>query len=339
MLALLKVKTVNLSERCLGFGGRALAQSGYKRLQRFFRAFALDEAQLARVVVSWMQIPDGWVLSLDRTTWKFGTHWYNILTLGIVHQGVAFPVLWWMLGAIGEMAHRFNATRLRLDVGVALPFDEYLSDQNEGTKVLSETRSFTYRGQQIEMETQAIKVLPEGAGLVQWRKFQALRRGESADRTYVVVLAGHRDLTFLVFRQGKPPTGEPSGTVRLGYLEYLQSIAQGMCKPESSYLFDALLRGSETVAFPDQPGKVFQLSDRKHKAEAFYWEQIRHHLSDKFAALDFPSYEVLVGGGTALTFLRPKLEEFLTKLPWCNGQLVASIVAGSRDGNAVGFGS
>ena len=220
-----------------------------------------------------------------------------------------------MLGAIGEMAHRFNVTRLRLDVGVALPFDEYLSDQNEVTKVLSETRSFTYRGQQIEMETQAIKVLPEGAGLVQWRKFQALRRGESADRTYVVVLAGHRDLTFLVFRQGKPPTGEPSGTVRLGYLEYLQSIARGMCKPDSLYLFDALLRGSETVAFPDQPGKVFQLSDRKLRAEAFYWEQIRHHLSDKFAALDFPNYEVLVGGGTALTFLRPKLEEFLSKLP------------------------
>jgi hypothetical protein len=26
-----------------------------------------------------------------------GNHWYNILTLGIVHEGVAFPVLWWML--------------------------------------------------------------------------------------------------------------------------------------------------------------------------------------------------------------------------------------------------
>ena len=102
LLALLKVKTVNLSELCLGFGERALAESSYKRLQRFFRGFALDQAQLAHVVVRWMQIPEGWVLSLDRTTWKFGNHWYNILTLGIVHQGVVFPVLGWMLDKRGN---------------------------------------------------------------------------------------------------------------------------------------------------------------------------------------------------------------------------------------------
>lgn len=102
LLALLKVKTVNLSALSLGFGGHALAQSSYKRLQRFFRGFALDQAQLARVVVSWMQIGGDWVLSLDRTTWKFGSHWHNILTLGIVHQGVAFPVLWWLLDKKGN---------------------------------------------------------------------------------------------------------------------------------------------------------------------------------------------------------------------------------------------
>jgi len=39
LLALLKVKTVNLSELCLGFGGKALPESSYKRLQRFFREF------------------------------------------------------------------------------------------------------------------------------------------------------------------------------------------------------------------------------------------------------------------------------------------------------------
>ena len=220
-----------------------------------------------------------------------------------------------ILGAIGEMAHRLNRVKLPLAIGVALPFDEYLSDQHEVMKRLTETRSLVYRGKQIELEPRVIKVLPEGAGLVQWRKLQAVRRGEPAHQTYVVVLVGYRDLTFLVFRQGKPPTGEPSGTVRLGYLEYLQSLSKTMCKPDSPYLFDALLQGSETVAFPDQPGKVFELSDRKQQAESFYWEQVRHHLSDKFAALDIPKYEVLVGGGTALTFLRPKLEEFLTQLP------------------------
>lgn len=102
LLALLKVKTVNLSELCLGFGGKALPESSYKRLQRFFREFALDYTELATLVTSWMQIPGTWVLSLDRTTWKFGSHWHNILTLGIVHEGVAFPVLWWLLDKKGN---------------------------------------------------------------------------------------------------------------------------------------------------------------------------------------------------------------------------------------------
>ena len=102
LLALIKVKTVNLSELALGFGGRALSESHYKRLQRFFRHFDLDYTDIAQVVVNWMQIPQPWVLSVDRTTWEFGTRCYNILTLGIVHEGIAFPVLWWMLKKKGN---------------------------------------------------------------------------------------------------------------------------------------------------------------------------------------------------------------------------------------------
>lgn len=102
LLALLKVKSVNLSELSLGFGGLALPESSYKRLQRFFRGFDVDYAVIAKAVVAWMKIPQPWVLSLDRTTWEFGRHIYNILTLGVVHEGVAFPLLWWMLDKKGN---------------------------------------------------------------------------------------------------------------------------------------------------------------------------------------------------------------------------------------------
>ena len=98
LLALLKVKTVNLSELALGFEGKAKTDSKYKRLQRFFRGFELDYEVIAKLVISWMQIPQPWVLSIDRTSWEFGSHCYNILSIGVVHQGVAFPLLWWMLG-------------------------------------------------------------------------------------------------------------------------------------------------------------------------------------------------------------------------------------------------
>ena len=102
LLALLKVKTVNLSELAVGFGGKALKESNYKRLQRFFRNFELDYLEIAKIVVGWVNIPQPWVLSLDRTTWEFGKHCYNILTVGIVHEGVAIPLLWWMLPKKGN---------------------------------------------------------------------------------------------------------------------------------------------------------------------------------------------------------------------------------------------
>jgi hypothetical protein len=220
-----------------------------------------------------------------------------------------------VLGAIGEFAHRSRIFDLKIDVGIALPFDEYLSEQHEVSNQLTSVNSFVYRGQTINLAIDHLKVLPEGAGLVQWRKMQAIQQGQPTNKSYVVVIVGHRDLTFLIFRQGKPPTGEPSGTARMGYLEFLQSVAQGICKPENPYLFEALLQGRDTVAFPDQPGKVFDLSDRVRRSEDFYWEQVKHHLSEKFAYLDLPSYEILIGGGTAHTVIKAQLNDLLSSLP------------------------
>ncbi len=102
LLALVKVKTVNLSELALGIEGKAQAASKYKRLQRFFRGFEIDYTVIAKLVISWMAIPQPWVFSIDRTTWEFGSHCYNILSVGVVYQGVAFPLLCWMLNKKGN---------------------------------------------------------------------------------------------------------------------------------------------------------------------------------------------------------------------------------------------
>ena len=72
-------------------------ESHYKRQQRFFRAFELDYGGIAKLVVDWMNIPEPWVLAVDRTQWDVGTTTVNILTLGVVHEGIAFPLVWMML--------------------------------------------------------------------------------------------------------------------------------------------------------------------------------------------------------------------------------------------------
>ncbi len=57
LLALLKVKTVNLKELALSFEGQALVESYYERLQRFFINFKLNYSQIAQIVVHWLNIP------------------------------------------------------------------------------------------------------------------------------------------------------------------------------------------------------------------------------------------------------------------------------------------
>lgn len=102
IIALLRVKTVNMVELASGFRNQASQDSSYKRLKRFFHDFELDYAVIAQMVVSLMGIPQPWVLSLDRTEWSFGRTRFNILTLGIVDQGIAYPVVWQMLDKQGN---------------------------------------------------------------------------------------------------------------------------------------------------------------------------------------------------------------------------------------------
>jgi hypothetical protein len=111
LIALLRVKTVNMVELATGFRSNAREESNYKRMQRFFRKFDLDYAVIAKIVVALMGIPQPWVLSLDRTNWSFGESHFNILTLGIVHQGVAYPVVWQMLDKKGN-----SSTEERVDL-------------------------------------------------------------------------------------------------------------------------------------------------------------------------------------------------------------------------------
>jgi Transposase DDE domain len=102
LIAVVRVKTINFAELATAFSGTAQPDSHYKRLQRFFRQYEMDYAEIAQAVVALMSIPEPWVLSIDRTEWKFGDCVFNILMLGIVHEGVAFPVAWTLLDKRGN---------------------------------------------------------------------------------------------------------------------------------------------------------------------------------------------------------------------------------------------
>ena len=105
IIALIKVKTVNLVEIATAFSGKAKKESKYRRIKRFFKSFQVDAAVIAFLILHLLplQVQDAaWVLAMDRTNWKLGKTSINILMLGIAHQGIAFPLLWMLLSKTGN---------------------------------------------------------------------------------------------------------------------------------------------------------------------------------------------------------------------------------------------
>jgi hypothetical protein len=103
LVALLKVRTVNLVEIATAFSGRAKKDSKYRRIKRFFQSFPIDAFTIACLITQLLPLREAsWVLVMDRTNWKLGKATINVLMLGIAHQGIAFPLLWMLLSKTGN---------------------------------------------------------------------------------------------------------------------------------------------------------------------------------------------------------------------------------------------
>jgi hypothetical protein len=95
-------RTVNLVKISEAFVGHANNESCYKRIQRFFKSYDLDDALVAVFCSSILRIKEKFILSIDRTNWKFGKVDINILAIGIFYNNIAVPVLWKILPKQGN---------------------------------------------------------------------------------------------------------------------------------------------------------------------------------------------------------------------------------------------
>ena len=102
IITLIKVKTINLVEIAIGLNPYATKDSNYRRIQRFLANYAVDLDCISSLVVALLPLHKDFVLTLDRTNWKFGKTNINVLTLGIAYKGIAFPVMWKFLPKRGN---------------------------------------------------------------------------------------------------------------------------------------------------------------------------------------------------------------------------------------------
>jgi hypothetical protein len=102
LLALIRVRTVNLADLATAFCGTAKVESHYRRLQRFFQEVDLSQDLMAFVIGRILPLEPRWLLCLDRTNWKFGVLDINILVLAVAYHGIAIPLFWTFLDKRGN---------------------------------------------------------------------------------------------------------------------------------------------------------------------------------------------------------------------------------------------
>jgi hypothetical protein len=100
IIALLKVRSVNLAQIATAFNGFAKLESNARRVKRFLNVDFAQE-MIARFVLSFV-LEDKIVLTMDRTNWKFGSVDINFLVIGIAHNGIALPIAWVNLEKAGN---------------------------------------------------------------------------------------------------------------------------------------------------------------------------------------------------------------------------------------------
>jgi len=102
VIALMKVTTVNLTKVANALGGRASKTSNYRRIQRFFSDVVFEYKAWAEMVLRLLPVETDFIISIDRTNWRFGRFEINLLMAGVVYQGTAYPLVGMLLAKAGS---------------------------------------------------------------------------------------------------------------------------------------------------------------------------------------------------------------------------------------------
>ena len=113
--SLLRHRTVNLTILATENLSGAKNESSYRRFQNFFLKCALSCPAIGRLILAKIPKPsNGWVLSMDRTNWKYGKRHINILTIGVVVNKVAIPIIWKVLPQATKRGNSNACQRIEL---------------------------------------------------------------------------------------------------------------------------------------------------------------------------------------------------------------------------------
>ena len=102
LVAIVQQNTSNLARLANVLDLKAKSESKYRRLKRFLENAEIDYAVFATLIIAIVKPSGKYILALDRTEWKYGKVWVNILTLSIVVGNASIPIFWQTLNRKGN---------------------------------------------------------------------------------------------------------------------------------------------------------------------------------------------------------------------------------------------
>ena len=101
IVAIIKLGRVNLKKLAQLINPKRSDRTNYRRLNKFFEKFSFDKKVRAKLLGSFLE-DEKWILTMDRTNWKFGKANINFLVLGVAYKGMAIPLFWYLLDKRGN---------------------------------------------------------------------------------------------------------------------------------------------------------------------------------------------------------------------------------------------
>lgn len=239
-----------------------------------------------------------------------------------------------ILGIVGAIVfnHKLEVNELKVNINLLLPYDEYCSQEMLEKSLKKSLKSFYFKGRHISVELVDFTCFVEGYGgfinrVVSQGGIEWLNQ-----RQIVVLMFGHRNIGFLLFKQGALFSAD---TLNLGFYNFLeaiknQSIGQDLSLLEqfipligndlSSDLLQGLVKSKEQK---NRKKEISQLKNVIKQMRKTVWSSIQNWLEEKIPTL---MDEVIILGGCSQYFT----EEINKYFSWGNiywGEDLASEVA------------
>ena len=118
-MGMIESRTVNLKTVVISMQTQAQSKSVYRRAQRFFSEIEISQLLFTKIVLSLVK-KERYILTVDRTNWKFGSININILMIAIVDDGLAIPIAFQLLNKRGN-SNSLERTRIMEQVLKFIP--------------------------------------------------------------------------------------------------------------------------------------------------------------------------------------------------------------------------